>query len=88
MDRAEQVDGGVGFRDARACREALRSIDGVVHLAALAGVRPSIADPVRYMDVNDTKLRTAVEMVNFPGDDLDLNAVVTANADALIAALK
>jgi UDP-glucuronate 4-epimerase len=26
--------------------------DAVVHLAALAGVRPSLADPVRYADVN------------------------------------
>jgi UDP-glucuronate 4-epimerase len=28
------------------------SVDAVVHLAALAGVRPSIADPVRYSRVN------------------------------------
>lgn len=27
-------------------------VDSVVHLAALAGVRPSILDPVRYQDVN------------------------------------
>ena len=31
---------------------------------------------------------TAIDMVNFPGDDLDLDAVVSANADALIAAIK
>ncbi|MEQ1631263.1 MAG: GDP-mannose 4,6-dehydratase, partial [Planctomycetota bacterium] len=42
------------IRDARTCRQALRGCDGVIHLAALAGVRPSIADPVRYMDVNVT----------------------------------
>lgn len=28
------------------------SIDVIVHLAALAGVRPSLRDPVHYMDVN------------------------------------
>lgn len=28
------------------------SVDVIVHLAALAGVRPSLADPVHYMDVN------------------------------------
>src|SRR5215472_4241187 len=38
-------------------REALRSrltgdYDVIVHLAARAGVRPSIADPISYQDVN------------------------------------
>lgn len=52
------------IRDARACREALRSIDGVVHLAALAGVRPSIADPVRYMDVNVTGTQILLQQID------------------------
>jgi UDP-glucuronate 4-epimerase len=54
-----QAQGGPRFefvagdlRDAAACRTAVRSVDAVVHLAALAGVRPSIQDPVRYMAVN------------------------------------
>jgi UDP-glucuronate 4-epimerase len=42
------------LRDADACARALAGCDGVVHLAGLAGVRPSIQDPVRYMDVNVT----------------------------------
>ncbi|MCA8954113.1 MAG: GDP-mannose 4,6-dehydratase, partial [Planctomycetes bacterium] len=42
------------IRDAAACRTAVAGIDVVVHLAALAGVRPSIQDPTRYMDVNVT----------------------------------
>lgn len=32
--------------------QVLGPVDRVVHLAALAGVRPSIQDPVRYQDVN------------------------------------
>lgn len=42
------------IRDARAVENALRThhIDQVVHLAAKAGVRPSILDPVAYADVN------------------------------------
>lgn len=31
---------------------------------------------------------TEIAMVNFPGDDLDLSAVVTLNADALIAGIE
>lgn len=40
------------LRDAAVCGRAAAGVDGIVHLAALAGVRPSIQDPVRYMDVN------------------------------------
>lgn len=40
------------LRDAGACRRAVGDADVVVHLAALAGVRPSIQEPVRYWDVN------------------------------------
>jgi UDP-glucuronate 4-epimerase len=38
--------------DAAALREAARGCDVVVHLAALAGVRPSIAEPARYARTN------------------------------------
>jgi len=40
------------LRDAATCGRAVDGAGGVFHLAALAGVRPSIQDPVRYMDVN------------------------------------
>lgn len=40
------------LRDPAACRQAVRGADAVVHLAALAGVRPSIQEPIRYWDVN------------------------------------
>lgn len=46
----EVIEGDI--RDAEACRAALRDVTAVLHIAALAGVRPSILDPVRYMDVN------------------------------------
>jgi UDP-glucuronate 4-epimerase len=38
--------------DARLCAELARGCDRVVHLAALAGVRPSIAEPARYARTN------------------------------------
>ena len=40
------------IRDPETCARAVSGVDGVVHLAALAGVRPSIQAPERYMDVN------------------------------------
>ncbi len=40
------------IRESESCELALQGADAVVHLAALAGVRPSILDPVSYMDVN------------------------------------
>lgn len=40
------------IRDAEAMARALERADILLHLAARAGVRPSIADPVLYTDVN------------------------------------
>ncbi|HSG49527.1 MAG TPA: NAD-dependent epimerase/dehydratase family protein [Longimicrobiales bacterium] len=40
------------IRDAGALRDLPEGIDTVVHLAARGGVRPSLADPVGYADVN------------------------------------
>ncbi len=40
------------IRDAVRMEAALRAVDVVVHLAARAGVRPSIAEPLVYHDVN------------------------------------
>lgn len=34
------------------CTDAMQDVGGVVHLAGLAGVRPSFADPARYAAVN------------------------------------
>ncbi len=40
------------IRDPRAVARAMRGADSVVHLAARAGVRPSVADPALYASVN------------------------------------
>ena len=40
------------LRSPDACARAVTGVDAIVHLAALAGVRPSIAEPSRYLDVN------------------------------------
>jgi UDP-glucuronate 4-epimerase len=49
--RWELVD--VDLRDLTAMRDRIRGdFDIIVHLAAKAGVRPSIADPTAYQDVN------------------------------------
>jgi UDP-glucuronate 4-epimerase len=40
------------IRDQSAMDKALEGIETVVHLAAMAGVRPSIAQPMLYCDVN------------------------------------
>jgi UDP-glucuronate 4-epimerase len=48
--RFELIEGD--FREPAVCEQALRDVDAVIHLGALAGVRPSIEEPIRYMDVN------------------------------------
>jgi UDP-glucuronate 4-epimerase len=40
------------LRDAQAVAQALRGCDAVIHLAAMAGVRPSLERPTLYVDVN------------------------------------
>ena len=49
------------LRDGRAVREALSGADAVVHLAARAGVRESLADPLLYEDVN---VRGTLELIS------------------------
>lgn len=63
--RCEFQEGDI--RDAAACRRAVAGCSVVVHLAALAGVRPSIQDPVRYMDVNVTGTQMLLEQIRDPG---------------------
>jgi UDP-glucuronate 4-epimerase len=48
--RLRLVRGDIG--DGRLLRELAEGVDVVAHLAALAGVRPSIADPPRYARTN------------------------------------
>ena len=51
-DRFSFVEGDL--RESESCKTVTKGVTGMVHLAALAGVRPSIAEPARYMDVNVT----------------------------------
>jgi UDP-glucuronate 4-epimerase len=60
--RLQFLEGDI--RDPVLCREAVAGCDAVVHLAALAGVRPSIADPVRYMDVNVTGTQVLLQAID------------------------
>ena len=60
------VEGDI--RDPAALERALaRRPDVVVHLAALAGVRPSLAEPARYADVNLTGTQRVVDAVRAHG---------------------
>jgi len=49
-NRVQVVRGDIA--DAPAVRQAMKHIDTVVHLAAQTGVGPSIADPVRDLEIN------------------------------------
>jgi UDP-glucuronate 4-epimerase len=57
----ELVEGD--FREPATCAAALDGVDAVIHLGALAGVRPSIEQPIRYMDVNVTGTQTLLSAV-------------------------
>ncbi|HPF15199.1 MAG: GDP-mannose 4,6-dehydratase [Planctomycetes bacterium] len=52
LSGAQIVEGDI--RDEALVRQLLveQGFDGVVHLAAMAGVRPSLKDPLHYQDVN------------------------------------
>lgn len=56
------------IRDAGALQQALATpVDVVVHLAARAGVRPSIADPIGYQDVNVRGTQNVLEAARRAG---------------------
>lgn len=63
-DRFEFVKGDI--RDAQAGKRAVAGANTVVHLAALAGVRPSLQDPVRYMDVNVAGTQALLQQIEDP----------------------
>lgn len=63
-DRFREVRGDVRDRD---LLDELPDVETVVHLAALAGVRPSIEDPVRYHDVNVTGTSALLEWARSRG---------------------
>ncbi len=63
-DRFEFVAGDL--REPAACSRAAEGVHVVVHLAALAGVRPSLRDPARYMDVNVTGTQILLNAITDP----------------------
>ena len=62
--RFEFLEGDL--RDASICKRAVEGADTIVHLAALAGVRPSLRDPERYMDVNVRGTQVLLQQVEDP----------------------
>lgn len=61
-------------------------------IVTLSKLKPTVILENKHMPVGSGLAEAAgavsIDMVNFPGDDLGLNAVVTKNADALIASIK
>ena len=55
------------LRDAQAVRALDRPYDVIVHMAARAGVRPSIEDPVTYQDVNVAGTQQLLELARRTG---------------------
>ncbi len=61
------VEGDIRSADDLARALSGRRPDAVVHLAALAGVRPSLADPARYADVNVTGTQRVADAARAAG---------------------
>jgi len=59
------VEGDI--RDAALLQTLPADIDVIVHLAAAAGVRPSIADPVRYQEINVGGTQNLLELARERG---------------------
>lgn len=59
------------------------SVSGVVHLAAKAGVRPSIADPVGYARVNVTGTQSVLSAASAAGDGSLCRRVLAASSSSV-----
>ena len=61
-------------------------------IAKLVALKPTVVLENKHMPGGSSLVEATgavqIDMTNFPGDDLDLSAVVTLNADALIASIK
>jgi zinc transport system substrate-binding protein len=61
-------------------------------IAKLTALNPTVVLENKHMPGGSGLVEATdavqIDMTNFPGDDLDLSAVVTLNADALIASIK
>lgn len=75
--------------DREVAARLVRDVDGVLHLAGLAGVRPSFADPARYTRVNVEGTATLLDAAQREGVGLFLlasSSSVYGNATPLPAA--
>ncbi len=72
------------LRDVEALRSALRAqpCDAVIHLAALAGVQPSIKDPQSYVEVNVNGTMNVLETARESG----IKAIVAASSSSVYGA--
>ena len=72
------------LRDPEALRAALRAqpCDAVIHLAALAGVQPSIQDPAAYVEVNVNGTMNILEVARESG----VKAIVAASSSSVYGA--
>lgn len=68
-DRFELIEGDVADREAVTHVIAHGGFDVVCHLAALAGVRPSLRDPVRYVRANLQGTTVVLEAMRLVGLD-------------------
>jgi len=64
-DRVRFIEGDL--RDSGAVVRALRDVDLVAHLAARAGVRPSLDDPAIYIDINIQGTQTLLDGMQAAG---------------------
>lgn len=55
------------FRDKSSLEQVVGSYDAIIHLAAKAGVRPSIENPVAYQEVNVTGTQNLLEFAKDQG---------------------
>jgi UDP-glucuronate 4-epimerase len=65
--------------DNEALRSCLKGVDGAIHLAALAGVRPSLENPTRYMRVNVEGTTTLLQACQ----ELQINRLVVASSSSV-----
>jgi UDP-glucuronate 4-epimerase len=68
-DRFDLIEADICDADAMTPICGARDVDVVLHLAALAGVRPSIADPARYVRANVLGTTTLLEIMRKAGRD-------------------
>lgn len=78
-DRFTLIEDDVLHLDALSNRLDAESIDAIVHLAAKAGVRPSIADPLVYQRVNTVGTQSMLEL----GRRLDVRAFVLGSSSSI-----